>query len=326
MATTTYGDIGPMTAAYAVKTYLEHAAPVEVLAKFADTKPMPMNESKAIKFRRPVPFSAATTPLTEGVTPSAGALSYEDITKDLAQYGNYVEISDVVADTIDCPVLKDLSMLCGEQAALTHEKLIWGVLKGGTNKFYGGDATSRDTVAAGDVMTRTLQRRITKTLKAQKAQKVTAMLSGSPNYSTSPVDAAYIAFCHTDLEGSIRDMQGFVPVEQYGSMKALPYEIGKVEDVRYIASPELEPFVGAGAAPAAGAPGADVYTVVVIGKNSYGDVAMRGAKGGDIKVLNPGTPRGGDPLGQRGSVGWKAWFAPLILNQAWIAVAEVTAS
>lgn len=320
MAVQTTGDISPMTAAYATKTYLEHAAPVEVLAKFADVKPIPAGNSKTIKFRRPVPFAAATTPLTEGVTPAGGSLDYEDVTKELQQFGSYVEITDVVADTTDCPVLKDLSMLCGEQGALTKEKLIWGVLKGGTNKFYGGDATSRATVGAGDVMSLATQRAVTKALKAQKAQKVTSMLSGSPNFNTSPIDAAFIAFCHTDLEGSIRDMTGFVPVEKYGTAKAMPYEIGSCEGVRYIASPELEPFTGAGAG------GNDVYSVVIVGKNAYGDVAMRGAKAANIMVLNPNTPRGGDPLGQRGSVGWKTYAAPLILNQAWIAVVEVAAA
>jgi N4-gp56 family major capsid protein len=317
MAVQTSGDISPMTAAFAVKTMLEHAAPVEVLAKFADVKVMPEGSSKTIKFRRPVPFAAATTPLTEGVTPTGGSLDYEDVTKELQQFGSYVEITDVVADTTDCPVLKDLSMLNGEQAALTKEKVLWGVLKGGTNKFYGGDATSRITVGAGDVMSLTKQRLVTKALKAQKAQKVTSILSGSPNYGTSPIDAAYIAFCHTDLESQIRDMVGFVPVEKYGTAKAMPFEIGSCEGVRYIGSPELEPIAGAGAG------GVDVYSIVIIGKNAYGDVAMRGAKSANIMVLNPNSPRGGDPLGQRGTVGWKAYAAPLILNQAWLAVVEV---
>lgn len=319
MATQKYGDITSRTAAFAAKNHLEHAAPVEVLARFGDMKELPKNGTNQIKFRRPVPFAAATTPLTEGVTPDGGSLSYEDVSVTLAQYGDFVEITDVIADTHEDPVLKDITMLTGEQAALTKEMLLWGTLKAGTNKFYGGDADSTATVAAGDVMTRAIQRKVTKALKGQKAQKVTSMLSGSQNYNTTPVDAAFVAFCHTDLESSIRDMSGFVPVEEYGSMKALPYEIGKVEDVRYVASPELE----ANAAAGAGTPGIDVYTIIIVGKNAYGHAALRGGKAAPIMVQNPGTPRGGDPLGQRGTVGWKCYDAPLVLNQAWIAVVEV---
>jgi N4-gp56 family major capsid protein len=318
MATEKYGDITPRTAAFAAQNHLEHAAPVEVLARFGDIKEIPKNGTNAIKFRRPTPFAAATTPLTEGVTPAGGSIAYTDVSVTLAQYGDFVEITDVIADTHEDPVLKDITMLTGEQAALTKEMLLWGVLKAGTNKFYGGDATSTITVAVADVMTRALQRNITKGLKAQKAKKVTKMLSASQSYGTSPVDAAYIAFTHTDLEGQIRDMAGFVAVESYGAaMKALPNEIGKVEDVRYVASPELN--VNA----AAGAGGIDVYTILVVGANAYGHAALRGAGSAPVMVQNPGIPRGGDPLGQRGTVGWKLYDAPVILNQAWMAVVEV---
>lgn len=325
MAVNTYGDITSRTAAFAAKNHLEHAEPVEVLAKYGDMKVMPSNSTNAIKFRRPIPFAAATTPLTEGVTPAGGNMRYEDVTVSLAQYGDFVETTDVVKDTSEDPVLKDITALTGEQAGITREMILWGVLKAATNKFYGGAATSVATVAAGDVMTRAIQRNVTKSLKANKAKKVTHMVSSSVKFNTQPIDAAYLAFCHTDLEGSIRDMAGFVPVEQYGSTKGLPYEIGKVEDVRYIASPELEARAAAGAAPAAGALGIDVYTIIVVGKHAYGDVALRNANSTKIMVQNPDTPRGGDPLGQRGTIGWKCYAAPLVLNQSWIAAVEVAA-
>ena len=174
------------------------------------------------------------------------------------------------------------------------------------------------------------QRAITRALKAQRAKKVTSMVGGSPNYSTEPVDAAFIAFAHTDLEADIRDMVGFVPTEKYGSMKALPYEIGKVEDVRYVLSPVLDKFADAGGA--AGSmvsttgTNADVYPVVYIAKESYGLVPLKGKNAVTPKVLNPDTPRGGDPLGQRGSVGWKTYFVAKVLNEAWLARLEVAAS
>lgn len=40
-------------------------------------------------------------------------------------------------------------------------------------------------------------------------------------------------------------------------------------------------------------------------------------------VLNPNVPRGGDPLGQRGTVGWKASHAAVILNDAWMHRLEI---
>lgn len=43
-------------------------------------------------------------------------------------------------------------------------------------------------------------------------------------------------------------------------------------------------------------------------------------------VLNPNTPRGGDPLGQRGSLGWKAYRTAEILYDMWMARGEVAVS
>lgn len=327
MSRTTYGDISQRTAAWAAAEMLAHAEPILVLSKFGQSKPMPKNKADTVKFRRPVPFVIPNTPLAEGVTPTAQQMQYEDVEVQLKQWGAWVEITDVVNDLAEDPVLADASMLCGEQGAETVEVQTWGAIRAGTNVFYAnGSARS----AVNTKISLSKQRAVTRTLKAQRAKKVTSMVSGSPNYSTEPVDAAFIAFAHTDLEADIRDMSGFVPTEKYGSMKALPYEIGKVEDVRYILSPVLDKFANAGGAVgdmvSTGGTNADVYPVVYIAKESYGLVPLKGKNAMTPKVLNPDIPRGGDPLGQRGSVGWKTYFVALILNEAWLARMEVAAS
>lgn len=327
MTTTTYGSISQRTAAWAAAEMLAHAEPILVLSKFGQSKPMPKNKADTVKFRRPVPFNIPDTPLAEGVTPTAQQMQYEDVEVQLKQWGAWVEITDVVNDLAEDPVLSDASMLCGEQAAETVEVQTWGAIRAGTNVFYANGAARS---AVNTKISLAKQRAITRALKAQRAKKVTSMVGGSPNYSTEPVDAAFIAFAHTDLEADIRDMVGFVPTEKYGSMKALPYEIGKVEDVRYVLSPVLDKFADAGGA--AGSmvsttgTNADVYPVVYVAKESYGLVPLKGKNAVTPKVLNPDTPRGGDPLGQRGSVGWKTYFVAKVLNEAWLARLEVAAS
>jgi|TARA_R100001039_G_C1816216_1_gene86074 N4-gp56 family major capsid protein len=327
MATTTYGSISQRTAAWAAAEMLAHAEPILVLSKFGQSKPMPKNKADTVKFRRPVPFNIPNTPLAEGVTPTAQQMQYEDVEVQLKQWGAWVEITDVVNDLAEDPVLSDASMLCGEQAAETVEVQTWGAIRAGTNVFYANGAARS---AVNTKISLAKQRAITRALKAQRAKKVTSMVGSSPNYSTEPVDAAFVAFAHTDLEADIRDMVGFVPTEKYGSMKALPYEIGKVEDVRYVLSPVLDKFADAGGT--AGSmvsttgTNADVYPVVYIAKESYGLVPLKGKNAVTPKVLNPDTPRGGDPLGQRGSVGWKTYFVAKVLNEAWLARLEVAAS
>lgn len=325
MAATTYGDINQRTAAWAATEMLRHAEPVTVLSKFGLPKPVPKNKAQTVKFRRVVPFGPADTPLVEGVTPSSQKMAYEDVPVTLKQYGKPIEITDVVDDLAEDPVLKDASMAAGEQAGLTIEMVTYGVLKAGTNVFY-ANGSSRGAVNTAISLNK--QRAVTRALKRQKATKVTAMLDGSPNLGTRPIEASYIAVAHTDLESDIRNMAGFVPVAGYGSRKPVcAEEIGSVEDVRYVLSPELAPWADAGGAmgtmTSTSGTNADVYPILVFGKDAYGVVPLKGAGAITPIVLNPGKPDKSDPMGQRGYVSWKTYFAAVILNQSWMARLEV---
>ena len=330
MSGSTYGDINQRTAAWAATEMLEHARPIIVLSDYGQSKPMPKNKAEQVKFRRPVPYVVSTTQLTEGVTPTSHKTSYVGVPATMGQYGDVAEITDKVDDLSEDPVLKDMAMLSGEQAAETIEMVTWGVIKGGTNVVYAAAANTVRTDVATPISI-AAQRTTTRFLKAQRGMKITSKMSSSVQYGTEAVDAAFLAFGHTDLESDIRDMPGFTPTEKYGSMKPLPYEIGKVEDVRYILTPLLEPFENSGAT--ASGTGmltsgtlVDVYPIVYIAKYSYGVVPLRGAGAIHPTVLNPGTPSKSDVLGQRGFVGWKTWFVAVVLNQAWMVRMEVGAS
>lgn len=236
-----------------------------------------------------------------------------------------VEISDQVADLAEDPVLNEASMLAGEQAGETRELLMWGVIKAGTSVSY-SNGSSRSAV--NTVFTPNLQRGITRSLKSQRAKYITQMLSSSPNYGTEAVHSAFVAVGHTDLDYDIRTNAAFVPIEKYGTMKPLhEMEIGKIEDCRYILSPVLEPYAGAGASGGTNvvetSSNADVYPIVYLSKNSFAAVPLKGAKSMDPAVIQPGQRTKSDPLGQRGYVSWKMYFAAVILNEAWIQRAEV---
>ena len=176
MAISEYGDIGNRTAAYAHMNALSHAQPVLVLEKFAQIRSMPKNKTQVIKFRRPTPFVAVLTPLTEGVTPDGAKMAYEDVTGTLAQYGDVHSITDWISDTSEDPVLQDITMLVGEQAAETKEVLTWGVLVAGTNVFYSGSVATRNLVALPFSASR--QKAIVRALKTQRAKKLTSIQNG----------------------------------------------------------------------------------------------------------------------------------------------------
>lgn len=326
---TTYGDISPRVGLFAVATMLVTAQNQLVLEKFAKVQAIPKNKGLLIKWRRPIKFAAATTPLVEGVTPSPNQLGYEDVSCVIQQYGSWVPFTDVIQDTHEDPNLKVISEQSADQAALTKERIVWGVIRGGTNVIRTGGAGSRAAVEAtldlDDI------RSAVKTLKNNHAKKITKILKASTNVATEPVNASYVAFAHTNLEADFRDMTGFVPVEKYASGMAISeFELGKVEEVRVILTNHLEPFFGAGSANTTGVlnngSNVDVYPVVIIGEDAFAVTPLSGSAV-TMGVKNPKMAGGDtDPLGQRGYVAWKMWFAACILNQAWMIRLETAAS
>ena len=169
-------------------------------------------------------------------------------------------------------------------------------------------------------------------LETNYAEPITEIIKGSVLINTTPVEGGYLAFCHTHLVHDIRSMAGFTPVAEYGQMKRMhPREIGAVEDVRYIRSPDLPPFASAGAAPgttlrSTDGASADVYSILYVGAHAYGMVPLRGENAMEPAIVPVGRREKSDPLAQRGYVGWKSWFLCLILNQLWMTRLEVAAT
>ena len=327
MAQTTYPGLSQRTTYWAMTEHLKHAEPIAVLSKYGMSKPVPRNKAESVKFRRPVPLELAKTPLTEGSAPTSKALTYEDVTVTLDQYGDVVELTDKVQDLAEDPVLQDATELTGEQAGETIESLMWGILRGGTNVHYSNGSARTDV---NTPVSLAKQRAITRALKSERAKKVTNMVSSSVKYGTEAIDAAFIAAGHTHLEADIRDLPGFVPTEKYGSMKPLPYEIGKVEDVRYVLTPVLESFEDAGGAVngmvSATGTNADVYPIIYFGKDAFGHIALKGKEAVEMKIRQPGQIDSNDKLGQVGWVGWKTWWQGFRANEAWMARLEVAAT
>jgi len=324
----TYGDISPRTAAYVAKELLERAMPLLLLEKFMQAKPIPQHSTKSITFRRYNSLPPATTPLIEGVTPPGKKITKTDITATLEQYGDYVELTDVVQDTHEDPILKEFTAILGEQAALTVELVRYYVLRACTNKYY-ANGTSRSDV--NTPISVGLQKKIVRGLKRQNARKITSIVKSTPSFGTQAVLPSFVALCHTDLEWDIRNMPGFIDAKDYGNTEPMEGEIGAVGDVRYLLSNVFEPYESAGGDPtthnviSSDGTHADVYPIIYLARDAWAGVPLKGAAAIKPIVINP-KPSKSDPLGQRGSIGWKTMQTAIILNDAWMAVAEVAAS
>jgi N4-gp56 family major capsid protein len=321
-----YGDITPRTAAHAVAKMLARGVPYLVLEKFGQTYVMPNKSTKVAKFRRYNSLPFALTPLVEGVTPAGSRVTVTDVSVTLQQYGDFVPFSDVIEDTHEDPFLQQLTEVLGEQAAQTVETLRFNVIKAGTNVFLANGSLRTDV---NTPLTLALQRKATRALKRQNAKMITSVVKSTPDFRTEPVEAAFIGLVHPDVENDIRNITGFIPTKQYGTVTPFANEVGAVEDVRYLRSTIFTSFANAGGAAGAmistGSSLADVYPVLYLAKDAYGIVPLKGKDSLAIMVVNP-KPAAGDPLGQRGTAGWKTMQNSVILNDAWMVRAEVAAT
>lgn len=323
---------------------LAHAIPVEVLALGVTQKKMPKNGGETIVYRRWLPFGATTASalsantwtvaslahLTqEGVTPAADTLVPQDVTVNMQQYACLYSVTDKLMDLsedgVEIPM--EMKKQTGERMGLVREMVRYGVLKACTNKFFAG-GTSRATM--DETVTLNFLRKITKSLKANHAKVITSILSAAPGFNTTPVEAAYIVFAHTNLEADIRNLPGFKETAVYGQRKVISeYEIGSCENFRFILSPELASIPDAGAAIAGtglfSTTGtlADVYPMLVMAEEAACDVALRGKDALDPTWIPPGQKDKNDPLGQRGYIGAKFYAAAFVANNGWMAAAEV---
>jgi N4-gp56 family major capsid protein len=342
-AVTQYGDISPRVAAYAVSQLLKRGLPYLVIEKFGQSYPIPTNSTKIAKFRRYFlagatgaagdgnPANAFSTPLAinplvEGVTPTGKKLANVDYTVTLVQYGDYLTITDVVRDTAEDQVLAQATEALGESAAQTIETIRFNILKAGVNVWFANGA-ARSQV--NTTMSLATQRKITTGLTRQNAKRITQIVKSTPDFRTEPIEAAYVAICHPDLESDIRNMTGFIPTKQYGTVTPWENEVGSVEQVRYLQSTVFAPWTDAGGATGAmrstSGTNADVYPVLYLARDAFGLVPLKGKDSLTPMVVNP-SPSVSDPLAQRGTIGWKAMTAAVILNDAWMARLEVCAT
>ena len=318
-----YGDITPRTAAYAVDKMLERAMPQLNMAKFATLTTVPKGKTKVCKWRRYNRIAASTTALTEGVTPSASTTTVTDVTATLAQYGQHVQITDVIMDTHEDPTLAELSAALGQTAGEAQEMIIWNAIKAGTQVQY-SNGSARNTL--NTAINANTCRKAIRQLRNQDAKPVSQMLKATPGLGTQPIPKCFVAFVHPnvdmDLQNTTNFPSGFVRVQNYGTYSPIcDGELGSFENIRFVASTLYSPLANAGSATLnsmLGGTNVDVYQTVVTGSDAYASVDLGAGTSGLTPFVIQPKHTDSDPYAQRGKVGFKMYSAAAILNDAWM--------
>jgi len=296
------------------RTLLDRAVAMFVHTRWAQVRDLPKNAgSSTIKFRRYGNLTAATTPLSEGITPVGSSLSITDITATVAQYGDFITVTDVVTYESQDAVLMEAAELLGDQSGDTLDQLTRDILCASTNVIYSGSGnTARADIAAGDIIADANIATAILTLKNNKTKKVTRMIEPSTGYSTVPLNASFIGIIHPDITVKAKLLTGWVDVQKYPSQKDVMLgEIGAVSEIRFVETTNAKKSVGAGTG------SIDVYDTLIFGANAYGMSRISGeAMKNIVKPL--GSSGAADPLDQRATSGWKATYVTKILNEDFI--------
>ncbi len=341
-----YSTVQSRNQILAERTMLKAAEPIKVLTIFGDQKPMPQNKTDTVVFRRPRPIDAGANGapnvnvsdylLAEGVTPGARTLEYEDVSCTVQQYGVLMKLSAKAESLYEDDIPKDMMVKVGEHMGTIEELIAYGVVRGGTSAVFAAGTVRGQVNAVGTLAKLRLAARM---IEAAHGSRITERLSASVNFGTSGIHAAYLVFIHTDCEADVRNIPGFTPVVEYGTVKPVhEREIGAVEQFRFITSPYFRPFLAAGGQVAAagtmlsnGAPNAanaqaDVYPWVIIGREAWGQVAVKGMDSIDPTYLPAKQKSHANPLGQFGYVGANFWKTAVRLNENWMVRLESAAS
>lgn len=321
MTNTTTTQIPAEVNNYYDRNLLTRVIPLFLHRMWAQVRPLPKKAGAVtIKFRRYSNLVAATTPLSEGITPLGSQMSVTDITAVVAQYGDYITVTDVLDYQTQDPELTIASDLLGDQAGDTLDQLTRDVLAAGTSVFYPSTYTTRIQITSADLMTVTLIQKTVRSLKNNNAKKVTRMVDANTGIATVPLQPCFIGIVHPNITYTLKGLTGWISVEKYPSNKTLmDGEVGALDEVRFVETTNAKVFAGLGAA------GIDVYGTIILAMNAYGTTQIDGE--GLTNIIKPlGSGGTSDPLNQRATSGWKATFVAKILNNAFMTRIETAAA
>lgn len=295
--TTETGSLSAEMKTFYEKRLLDQAEPLLVHNQFGDKYPIPANNGKKIEFRKYSALPKALTALTEGVTPAGNSLTVTTVEGTVKQYGDWIQLSDMLQMTaIDNNVVQATKLL-SSQAGRTLDTVTREVLAGGTNVMYAPkvvdgaetEVLSRSTLTPECVLTPFVVMRAAATLEAMNTPKI---------------DGSYVLIIHPYCRETLQESPGWVDVVKYKEgNNTFSGEIGKIGDVRVVTTSEAKVINDSTCPVVEESTYYSVFTSLLLGANAYGVTML---ENGGLQHIVKQLGYGEDPLNQRSSCGWKA--------------------
>ena len=296
-------DLTPTMKTFYDTELLENHRDQLIFAQLGRKQGLPSRRGRTIEWRKwnTLPLCSA---LTEGVIPSGEKLGMTSINVALAQYGEYVAVTDLLElhalDDVIAGAVEELGAAGGK----THDLLVRNVLKAATNILF-ADAYSGTTYQSTPANEAGLQSALgsyTCNLTPDMINKAVTNLKvgGAPTFSGNK----YVAVVHPHIAYDLRKNPDWLEAHKYAAPEQIfNGEIGELHGVRFIES-NLAPIIkGDGQTYA-------TYKTMFFGKDAFGVVDPEGS---GMETIVKTKEQVGGPLNQFSTIGTKFEIAAKIL-------------
>lgn len=305
--------------------------------KYGRVVKMPLGRGKTYRFKKLLPPATATnpTPLVEGVTPDPLNMTRDEVRADLVEFGNWLIETNRMREIFEDKnnLTDNQNTFLGTKMKEEREMALFNILKAGTNVQY-ANGSSRSSVNTTLTYSKfqIAARNLENGLDGRAGEPLKKMMRTDGRFGTVSIEPAYIVIIHPDLMPDVRALEGFVSVADYGQRTNDHHERGKVDNFRFICTTLPIHVADAGGAKGANnvkstsGTNADVYLVLCIAEGAYASIAVGGKRASALIRKSITSGGASNALNQRGSVGYRMYFAGAILYQERMLRLEVAAT
>lgn len=266
--------------------------------KYGKKKELPRNAGDTVSIRRFENLTTSTTAITEGVIPDGVDLTVVKRSATVQEYGNYAITTEKLSMIGLDDTISEVSKLFGENAGQSIDEIVRDVVMAGTNVMYANGVAARNLVAAkisyADIL------KMARTMKKNKVKKV----------SIPDGAQGYICLVSPDVAFDIKNLDEYKQFNQYDNSKQLrDGVIAKLGGIYFVEIDNAKVY------PTGGASSVPVHLSYCFGDNAYMVPDIKGSSKPKIIVKPAGSAGTADPLDQKASIGWKAMFATLRIDE-----------
>ena len=298
-------DLSATMKEYYNKALLVHNKATRVYHQLGMVQSLPSGNGKIVEWRKMNKMEDVER-LEEAVIPKGRKLGMSSVNVELAQYGAYYPISDVLDTHALDPILDKTNETLGHTAGDTYEKLIRNELMTCTNVLYAEVVANDGTIES----------------KPQTRAELLTALKGGKNASLTPRTIAravtilnkadapkfagreYVGVLNPSNTFDLRQSTEWIDAHKYASPTEIyTGEVGKLHGVRFTESNFSPVYRPDESAPA-------LYMPMIFGKDAFAVVEPEGA---GMRMIYKSFAEAGGPLEQFCTVGVKFSMAVKVL-------------